>query len=301
MSELDTAKPFTTREALGAGLTAGALRGPAFRRLFDGVFVRSASVVDVELVAKAALRIFPSGAFASHHTAAQLLGVPVPHNPDVHITVPQQQLRRRRPEIRCHVRKPSKRWVIGSIPVTWGPELVCELADYLGLVDLLVVAESLIAKHPVSLTELVDAADASHGRQVRLARRVAQMARAGVEAPTETRLRALLVLAGFPEPVINGPVAHEHGHYRPDLSVPRLKLAIEYDGKQHRTDLDQWDRDIARREWFQRAGWVSVTVVARDLFQRPESIIERVARAWAAQGGAPLQLTEDWRAHFPSA
>lgn len=100
-------------------------------------------------------------------------------------------------------------------------------------------------------------------------------------------------------PLINHEIQHPDGHYRPDLCWPALRLAVEYDGQHHRGDLDQWDRDTRRREWFQGRGWRMVTLVARDVCQRPEETIQRIHTAWRECGGPPLTLRPEWRRYFP--
>ena len=49
------------------------------------------------------------------------------------------------------------------------------------------------------------------------------------DSPMETRIRFALVQAGLPCPVLQHPV----GPYLLDLAYPDLKLAIEYDGREH--------------------------------------------------------------------
>ena len=72
----------------------------------------------------------------------------------------------------------------------------------------------------------------------------------------ETRLRLLVVLAGLPEPVVNHVLRDENGGwtYRFDLSWPQVKLALEYDGRQHAEDSRQWVRDVRRRGTWTGAG-----------------------------------------------
>ncbi len=115
----------------------------------------------------------------------------------------------------------------------------------------------------------------------RNARRAALHVRSGVDSPMETRLRMLLVLAGLPEPVVNHVIRWEDGRvrYRFDLSWPQWRLVVEYDGRQHRDDLDQWDTDIARRDWMDAKGWSFVPVVARGVHRRPDETLERVRSA----------------------
>lgn len=67
----------------------------------------------------------------------------------------------------------------------------------------------------------------------------------------ESRLRMLIVLAGLPEPEVNREVLDAHGRllHRFDLSHPHHKILVEYEARQHREDLDQWDHDTDRRDW----------------------------------------------------
>ncbi len=118
----------------------------------------------------------------------------------------------------------------------------------------------------------------------------------------ESRLRMLLVLAGLPEPVVNHVVRWEDGRvrFRFDLSWPEHKVVVEYDGRQHRADLDQWDTDITRRDWMDAEGWAFVPVVARGVHVRPDETVERV-RVTLARCGAkvPGRLAAEWASYFP--
>ena len=133
------------------------------------------------------------------------------------------------------------------------------------------------------------------------ARRAAALVRERVDSPMETRLRLLIVFAGLPEPKVNLSFT-ENGRviYRVDLCYPALRLAIEYDGKHHRADPDQWDDDIDRGDWFPRRGWERLPVVARGIYQRPEETLDRICAAIVARGGVvPPKLDDEWRRYFP--
>jgi hypothetical protein len=60
----------------------------------------------------------------------------------------------------------------------------------------------------------------------------------------------LLVLAGLPEPDVNFILRAPDGSWRRrfDLCYQGARLIIEYDGRQHAFDREQWSNDIARRE-----------------------------------------------------
>ena len=61
--------------------------------------------------------------------------------------------------------------------------------------------------------------------------------------------------------------------YRFDLSCPDLKILVEYDGRQHREDLDQWDHDTDRRDWLDAHGWVHVQVLSRGSYRDPAKTV----------------------------
>jgi very-short-patch-repair endonuclease len=75
---------------------------------------------------------------------------------------------------------------------------------------------------------------------------------------------------------------------------------VEYDGRQHRADLTQWDHDTDRKDWFDAEGWLHVPVLSRGIFRDPEKTVRRVGAALRARGAAPSRRRDDdWRAHFP--
>lgn len=69
----------------------------------------------------------------------------------------------------------------------------------------------------------------------------AALVRAGSESPMESLLIWAIVADGLPEPLINGRVMDADGGWlaRVDLSYPEPRIAIEYQGDQHRSDQRQ--------------------------------------------------------------
>lgn len=299
MSTFDPTRPFTVAQGLAAGLTRSVLRGPRYQRIMYGVLIRSDRPIDLELRARAAILVHPDGARVSHSTAARLLRIPVPDDPQIHVTVPARSQRRSRVGVTAHVGATAQQALLGDLPLSYGVELLIELASMLSLVDTVVAGDAMVRKGMLSLSELADRLARNRQDGTRGAREAAKLIRAGVESAMESRVRLLLVLAGFPEPLINHELRHRDGHYRPDLCWPDLHLSIEYDGRHHRSDLNQWDHDIIRGEWFQARGWRVVTLVARDVFQRPGRALHRIHTAWLECGGQPIRLGEEWRRHFP--
>jgi hypothetical protein len=112
-------------------------------------------------------------------------------------------------------------------------------------------------------------------------RAAVEFVRSGVESPRETDLRLLLVRAGLPEPEINQPTYDASGRYlgKPDLRYRWCKVAIEYEGDEHRLDRRRFRHDILRRERFADAGWRTVRCTGDDLDgRRAAELIARVER-----------------------
>jgi hypothetical protein len=300
---IDLCRPFTRRQALTAGLTDAMLRGPRFRRLYRNAYIRSDVVVWPTLYVEAALLLHPASAFVSHHSAARLYGLPVPDSHQVHVSVFEKADRRRRDGIRHHLATPETAVTthLGH-RVSSPTQLFLEMAGCLHLVDLVVLGDAMVRRGLVTLHRLRQAAADSAMRGSRLARRAVSFVREGVDSPMESRLRMLLVLAGLPEPEVNVVVRRADGSVmlRLDLAYPHLKLVVEYDGQQHRQDLDQWARDISRADWFDDGEWRVIKVISRGVFRRPDETIRRVHRALVSRGCAdlPRDLSDEWRAYF---
>ena len=255
------------------------------------------------LVVEAVLLVHPPTAYASHLSAARVYGLPVDLSGPEHVTVRTGDDRRLRGHVRHHLATPGddvRR--LGTLRVSGPEQLFCELAEHLGLVDLVVAGDALVRWHGTTPDRLVAAADRARPAVRRVARRAAAYVRHGVDSPMETRLRMLVVLAGLPEPVVNHVIHWEDGRvrFRFDLCWPQWRLILEYDGRQHRHDLDQWDVDIARRDWMDEQRWAFVPVVARGIHSRPDETLERVRAALVRCGArVPRQLTAEWEASFP--
>ncbi|MGZ4484830.1 MAG: DUF559 domain-containing protein [Nocardioidaceae bacterium] len=304
-SPFDPSNPFTTAQALAAGLSRATLRGPRFRQLRHGVYVSAEQPASVRLDARAALAVHPPDAFASHVTAARVYDLPVPVIAEEHVSVFCANDRRRGRGLRSHLAARSTRvLVVHDIRVSSPADMFVELASLLGLVDLVIVGDAMVRKEWYSPERLVAFCAASTDPHAGRALEAARLVREGVDSPMETRLRLLLVLAGLPEPKVNLKIRDALGHVRRrfDLSYPEVKVIVEYDGRQHAEDVAQYDADIYRREELDREGWRIVVVTSKGVYQRPEETLRRVLDTLRERDmpGLPRRLSDRWRAHFPT-
>lgn len=299
--ELDTSRPFCRRQALAAGITLSRLHSSRFVRIFNGVYVDAGIVITPAVRAEAALVPFGGRAYASHSSAARLLGLPIPTMPDEHVTVSDPRDRRPRPGIVCHVQPRAAVAMADGVRVSTPEQAFVELATLLPLVDLVVVGDHAVRRGLTTLEKLRRFCDLSPLPGVARARAAVAFVRERVDSPMETRLRMLLVLAGLPEPVVNMRVEDGAGLRRYDLCWPQCRLIVEYDGRQHAESIEQWTSDLGRREAIDDVGWRILVVTARDIYVHPERTVENIARVLRERGqrGVPSRLAEDWRPHFP--
>lgn len=302
-TELDTTTPFTRAEAIAAGLTPRQLRGPAFRKIFRNVYVSAARPATPRQRVVAALTLFDELAWASHASAARLHELPIPTIADEHVSVPQAKHRRHHPGIRTHVGQPWHVDTFGGVRASTMMQTFVELAEMLGLVDLIVVGDHLVRRTSLTPAQLQKFCAESSHRAARRAGDAAAYVRTDVDSPMETRLRMLIVLAGLPEPRINLTLRTVDGEMlrKYDLSYPELKIVIEYDGRHHVERIDQWESDLARRESVDDEHWRILVVVSSGIYKSPSETLHRIHRLLLARGapGVPRQLDSHWRAHFP--
>ncbi len=292
---------FTRAEARAAGIGWRALAGPTYRRLFTGVYTYADNRQMPRVAAWAGIGTSKNlDAVASHHTAAELWGAIVPLTSQVHVTVPSDHTTMRPQGLVVHTGDRARVRCRG-VPVTSPAQTFVDMGRYLGLVDLVVLVDSLVRGAPVTQGELVTAASVARGRNVRLARRAAGLFGADVDSPMETMTRLLMVLAGLPEPAVNRVIRGDDGvvRRRLDMAYAEARLVIEYDGRQHAESTLQWQRDVGRREDLDGDGWRMMVLLAKDIYRTPARTIDRL-RAVMRQVGIPVgEGSEEWRAHFP--
>lgn len=152
-----------------------------------------------------------------------------------------------------------------------------------------------------TIPTLIEAIEAWQGYGTRLALRAARLIREGVDSPMETRLRLFIVLAGLPEPTVNLIIRGEDGSWRMrfDLCYLDQRLIVEYDGRQHRDDPEQWERDIYRREDLDRMHYRLLIVTRRGIYNEPQRTLERVRDALHERAvRVPSRFKNEWRRHF---
>jgi len=293
--------PFLRSDAQKLGVAERRLKSPAYRTVFTRVVIDARIPDTVVVRSRAAMLVCPEGGVISHWTAARLWGGVVPDNEWTHISF-MRDVRFRlggvKPHRFRHRLDIKKRH---GLPVTSPGQTFCHLAKHLGLVDLVALGDRLVKKGRLTPTELIDYTDSWQGQCREEARRAAQLVRDGVDSVPETALRLLMILAGLPEPTVNIRICDADGRvrFRIELGDEGARLAIEYDGRWHDAPTQKEHDDARRSGLSERDGWTFVIVRAEELYDFPETLLERIRDQMRSLGIAvPAVLSDDWRRHF---
>jgi hypothetical protein len=293
--------PFTVGRARELGVSDAVLRGRRFVAPFSGVRLPASLADDVEMLCRAAALILHQEAAFSHATALRLWHLPLPlgwKDEQLDVAVPRAVAVPDHAGLRGHdaLWSPEDIVELRGLRVTRSERVLCDLAgQHWSELDLLTIADAVLSRGEdlaQSRAELERHVAAWAGRRgaVRL-REVLALADAPVDSAMETRLRYLLVKAGIPRPCVNRAVLDDDGGYlhTPDLTWPRWKVAVEYDGEHHflsRPGDDQRRRrtDVERQERMHDAGWLVRVMTKFDVLRQPASAVDRTLRALRERG-----------------
>jgi hypothetical protein len=172
--------------------------------------------------------------------------------------------------------------ILAQMRVTTPARTALDLARRLPLGVAVAAVDALTQATELKMADVELLVDRYSGRRgVKAARTALALVDGGAQSPKETWLRLLLIRAGFPRPQTQIVVRNEWGWPEAylDMGWDDIKVAVEYDGDQHRSSRAQYVKDIRRLEMLdQRYGWLVVRVVAED---HPDDIIRRVRQARA--------------------
>lgn len=270
------------------GVTRSQLRGASYRRLGAGLYRWAGLEEGPQLTLAAVARRLPTGAAFSGLSAAWLHGLDVePCNPiEVTIPEPSGSSRRAGASVRRSALAADEIVLRRGVPTTSALRTVVDLGGRDPLTERVVAADAFLHAGLVSLAELRTYL-VKHPRARGIARlgRVVDLAEPNAESPMETRLRMLLILAGLPRPEVQISIDDDDGRFlgRPDLLYRRQRLAIEYDGDNHR---DRLVHDNRRQNGLVDAGFRLLRFTAADVYTTPDNVAMQVRHGLRANPGS---------------
>jgi hypothetical protein len=282
-----TVVPFRGSEAVAAGLlTWDRLRGPDFVTLARDVYIGAATEHDVRLRLQV-LDCWSRGrGVVGGPLAALAWGVECPWD-DAELVLPghwnplPDGVRGRSDRLR-----PDEVGTRHGVPVTTPVRTAFDLGRREPLVDAVAAVDALAHACRFGRAELVElAAHHERARGTVHFRRVVALVDPRSESLMETRTRLVFVLRGLPAPVpqyevrlLDGRVARLDLAW-PDVPPGRRKLAVEYDGAEHRTIAGQ-NRDHFRDAALDAVGWEVIHVSSAPVLDpvAADALAARVAR-----------------------
>ena len=274
-------EPFIGSEAVAAGALTKTQLATRCRRLFPDVYVERDVDVDAELRAKAGWLWTGRRGVVAGFAAAALHGskwvddrqlVQLIHNN-----------RRSPPGIQTHrdrIDQDEIDLVVG-VPVTSPVRTVLDFGCWYPTMTAVAGIDALARAVEIKAADVELLAHRYAGRRgIGRARQAVDLFDPGAQSPKESWLRVVLIQAGLPKPQTQIPVLNEFGSAVAylDMGWEDVKVAVEYDGEQHRSDRRQYIWDVRRLEMLERLGWIIIRVLAGD---RPAEIVGRVRSALA--------------------
>ena len=282
-AQLRTA-PFTCAEASGVGVTRGQLRGASYRRLGSGLYLWAGLKESPQLILAALARRLPAGAAFSGRTAAWLHGLDVAPCDPIEVTIPQGigSGRRAGAVVRRVALDRGEIVRRRGLPATSPLRTLVDLGGREPLTEGVVAADLVLGAGLVTIADVrLHIAQHSKAKGIGRLRRVVDLAEPKAESAMETRLRMILVLARLPRPEVQVSIHDDQGRFlgRPDLLYRRQRLAIEYDGANHRERLVA---DNRRQNGLVGAGFRLLRFTAADVYGTPAALAMQVRQALRA-------------------
>ena len=273
--------PFTAAEATARGVTPKKLRGASYCRVGVGLYRWVGLKEGPELRLAAIARRLPPGAAFSGRTAARLHGLDMGADDPIEVTIPQPTTVTRRSGAVVHRASLKRSEVVVrlGLAATSALRTVVDLASRDPLTEGVVVADQFLHAKLVTMTQLHDYVATHRGASgIARQRRVFDLAEPGAESPMETRLRMVLILAGLSRPEVQISIYDHRKRFlgRPDLLYREQRLAIEYDGGNHR---DRLVDDNRRQNLLIGFGLRLLRFTAADVYGNPELVVMQVRQA----------------------
>ncbi|HEX3507527.1 MAG TPA: DUF559 domain-containing protein [Candidatus Dormibacteraeota bacterium] len=231
----------------------------------------------------AVARRLPSGAAFSGRTAAWLHGLDVEPCDPVEVTIPDPSGGGRRAGASvCRTALAASEIVLRRrLPTTNALRTAVDLGGRNPLTEAVVHVDLFLHADLVSVTELGRYVAEHPGvKGIGRLRRSLALVEPEAESAMETRLRMVLVMAGLPRPEVQVSIYDEQDRFlgRPDLLYRRHRLAIEYDGGNHRERMVE---DNRRQNGLVGAGYRFLRFTAADVYAAPDTIAMQVRHALA--------------------
>lgn len=292
---------------------------------YDGSpYAKEATRLRAEMIrrARALFVVAPNGWFFCHATAAVLWGLPVPLrllrsalNParkhgadippqgiDVAVHAPGRAPRAAGTHGRQLARSSAGTAVVDGLPVSDPATTWALLAGDLSVDELIEIGDAIVniprrrgmtrgskADALATMEQLAAAVSTPYRRRSGKLQAALAQVRVGSSSVAETRIRLDGERSGLPSPELDYDVFTLDGSPIgfTEIAYPEYHLLVEYEGDHHRTDRDQWQRDVEKHRACVEAGWEVLRLTAKDAFPTTKPAVARIRNALVRAGWRP--------------
>jgi hypothetical protein len=287
----------TVQQLLELGCTSGQVRaaldrGELIRRHANVLIVAGAPPSWEQRVYVAVLAAGP-GALASHRSAAALWGLDGSIRGRAEVVTPRhlrswaRHLGRIHESTDLQLAKPTDRL---EIPCTGITRTIVDLGAVAPLERVQQAADDAVRRGLCSWDELLDdlRAHSRRGRRgVGALRSVLEHSYGNVvpDSHFNRLVEKLLLAADTPPLAVEHEVRTPDGALigRVDLAIPPLRIAIELDGKRDHLTTAAFERDRARQNRLELAGWLVLRYTWKQFVETPDRIVAEVLAAVAGR------------------
>jgi very-short-patch-repair endonuclease len=281
---------FSREQLCGLGVTKGMIQrrlaAGRWERMNPRVFRIAGAPESWRQSLRAATLGWGDGAVSSHRSAAGLWRLAGFEPGPIELTVPG--LRQRAVPVIVHrnVLFEADVTIREAIPVTTPARTLIDLASVCPPDAVEKAFDDALRRKMISIPRMVWRLDEIEGRGgrpgVSLMRSLVEARAEGIvpQSVLETRLLRVMVRAGIPRPVSQHRIRRDGGQIAVvDFAFPAEKVAVEADGYRWHSGRIKWQDDLKRRNRLSSMGWLVIHVTWDDLANRPDSVVESIARA----------------------
>ena len=181
---------------------------------------------------------------------------------------------------RTHDLDPSHLTVVGVLPVTTVERTVVDIAKGRHPKHVGAIVDDLMTRGALDFSALAEIAEsvARKGKPGTVTMRTVIEDRGGAvrdQSELERRARALIELAGLPEPLHEFSIPWAPGR-RFDDAYPEVRLAVEWDSRKYHGQLDSFEADRQRDRAAAIHGWTVVRFTWEDVERRSAEVIRTI-------------------------
>jgi very-short-patch-repair endonuclease len=291
----------TRAQALGAGMTASALRhrlreGGPWRAILPGVYLATTGTASIDQQEMGAILYGGPGSIVTGLAALVRHNIRTPRTDAVDVLIPAVRHRHGTDYVRLHrtTRMPSWVVAIGELRYVSPPRAVADAARLMtDIRDVRAVAADAVQRGKCTSAQLAEELSNGPRRDSARLRRVLGEIADGIRSVAEAELRDLIRRARLTGAIFNPQLFVGTVFIgSPDCWWPDVGVAVEVDSREWHLSPADWERTMSRRATMSSHGIIVLHFSPRQIRTEPHKVVGLIRSALeSAAGRAALTIT----------